>query len=98
MIEILTGSHYKNAEHNDKQFSKINDLLLDDKNPFMQHFNEGLYRLDCCDGYLGIVANITNEAEDYLTYEECLKLKEYLKEYIVMESANLYVGDYFVKF
>lgn len=88
MIQINT----RNLIDQDDNYNLINDILLSDSNPFLRHYNEGLYNLDCWQEYLGITANITNQAEDYLTYKECVELAKYLTQHISVES--IYIGNY----
>lgn len=95
MIEILTGSHWRNSEHNKEQFDKINDLLLDKKNPLFKKFNEGQYSLDDCDGFIGI--RKTSYLDKDLTEKQLIKLKQYLKKYIKYEGF-LYVGSSILNF
>jgi len=89
-IEILTGSHFKNEEHNKKQFTKINDLLLSKKNPLFQKFSQELFFLDDCDGFISIVKS-SSVVKD-LSYLQFNKLKSYLKKFVKMEGF-LFVGS-----
>ena len=89
-IEILTGSHFKNEEHNKEQFSKINDLLLDKKNPLCKKFNQELFFLDDCDGLISIVKSGSTDKD--LSSLQFHKLKSYLKKFIKMDGF-LFVGS-----
>jgi len=89
IIEILTGSHEKNGEHNKKQFSKINDLLLSKKNPLFQKFSYEHFYLDDCDGFISIVKS-SYVVKD-LSSLQFDKLKSYLKKFVKMEGF-LFVG------
>jgi len=90
IIEILTGSHEKNGEHNKKQFSKINDLLLSKKNPLCKKFNCEDFYLDHCEGFISIVKS-SSVVKD-LSSLQFDKLKSYLKKHIKMDGF-LFVGS-----
>lgn len=89
-IEILTGSHYSNEEYNKKQFKKINELLLNEKNPLYKKFNQEEFYLDDCDGLISIVKSSHYFKE--LTQKQFFKLKTYLLKHIKLSNGFLYVG------
>tara|TARA_R110000868_G_scaffold58371_3_gene180253 strand:+ start:2767 stop:3057 length:291 start_codon:yes stop_codon:yes gene_type:complete len=89
-IEILTGSHFTNEKHNKEQFSKINDLLLNKKNPLYKKFNQELFFLDDCDELISIVKS-SGTVKD-LSSLQFDKLKSYLKKFVKMEGF-LFVGS-----
>lgn len=95
MIEILTGSHYRNTEHNEQQFDKINDLLFSKENPIYKKFNEDNFFLDDCNGFISIVK--TNSINKELTIKQLSAFIKYLKKYIKYEGF-LFVGQAIIKY
>lgn len=95
MIEILTGSHYHNTEHNKQQFDKINDLLFSKENPIYKKFNEDNFFLNDCNGFISIVK--TNSINKELTNKQLSAFIKYLKKYIKYEGF-LFVGQAIIKY
>ncbi len=92
---IYTGSHCQNSINNREAFSKINDLLLDKKNPYYDIFNEEKLFLDDTNGFLSIIqsSGLYNFSEKI-----CEGIYEYILENVGFDGETfVYIGDGYIR-
>ena len=94
-IEILTGSHQIVEKHNKELFSKIEEILLNKKNPLFQKFNKEDLFLDDTNEFIGIVSNSWTKE---ITKKQFNLLKDYLLLHIKAGDFYLYVQAQCSKF
>jgi len=90
-IEIFTGTNSSNKERNNESFEKLNDLLLSEKNPYYDLFNQENLYLDDTDGFIGIIDNAEEEDFDYV---DMMKLNNFIRDHL-KNDVNVVIGTYY---
>ncbi len=91
MIEIFAGSHLSVDAHNSMAFDDINELLLGERNPYQEVFQEETLFLDSTDRFIGIQHHAYLDLYDYMRDEDLVDLVDWMRTEI--EVDDIYIGD-----